>query len=74
MKQKVKTGGIKIRKIDNNHYQLLIEAVIVKQKYHKQWIILVKDNCIAFCKTPLEAIRTLGLNNNIRYSPKMKIA
>lgn len=69
---KTKTGSTKIRKVDNNHYQLLIEAMIVKQKYHKQWIIIVKDNCLAFGKTPLEAIKKLGLDTNIRYSPKMK--
>jgi len=66
------TGGVKIRKIDNNHYRFLIEAIIVKQKHHKQWIIIVKDNCLAYGTTPVEAIRNLGLKNNIRYSKNLK--
>jgi hypothetical protein len=72
MKAKPVVTKIRVSKIDNFHFKLSIDAVIVKQKRHRQWIIIVNGNCLAYGTTPEEAIKNLGYEGNLRYLPNIK--
>ena len=75
IKEVNKLTGIHIKKIDDRHFKIEIDAIAVKQRFSKNtWIILIKDNIVGIGCDIKNALEKMGYGNfNLRITIKSKI-